>query len=317
MGASTDWQGHEGGYSGKPTALRRLISLFTYPRTFSLRVFKIDDKNRWVEEDARMKRVIYARTVIGSIIVIAVGLHYGGLHSSEVNLGRRLEGLVVTAIIVGVNSVVIAASLILAIHRGQRLRAARHLLVPGRTFLIYLALCSGVYVVAEIWDTLDRNPIIGTLLTISIIPLLFIFWCVVMISVSSFYCANYLFRAAEGHPLMPPILASTGAWTMAAVGPFILGGSVTGPVGILGLVFFVGGPITVTALSIIEVNRLRYVPGLDLRGGPPAAPLARSETIVNKTFAGILPLVITMSVAVAVIASIAVITLHTAWLHAI
>jgi len=65
----------------------------------------------------------------------------------------------------------------------------------------------------------------------------------------------------------------------------------------------------------VEIWRLRYVPGLDLRGGPPAAPLTRDKTVSPGIFLGVVPLTIMMSVAVAVIAVIAVNTLHVTRLH--
>jgi hypothetical protein len=294
-----------------------LISFFTLPRKIALRVFKPDERNMWVAEDATMAKLGYARSLLGVLIVLAVALRYQGLHGSEFNLGQRVAGLIITAVVVGVNSLVIAAALILAIRGRARLSTARHLQVPARTFLAYLGICFLVYLLIEVWDKFDANPIIGTLLTLAIAPLLLVLWSVILVCLSSFYCATYLCRAAEGHPLLPPVLAATAAWTTAMVGPFILGSAAAGPVGLFGFVLLIGGPTAITVLSAVEIWRLRYVPGLDLRGGPPTAPLERDAVALPATFAGAFPLGVTLAAAAAVIAAITVLTLHITRLHAL
>lgn len=294
-----------------------LISFFALPRKIALRVFKPDGRNRWVEEDAPMAKLGYARSVLGVLIVVAVALRYQGVHSSEFSLGQRLEGLIITAVVVGVNSLVIAAALILAIRGRARLSTARHLRVPARTFLAYLGICFVVYLLIEVWDTFDANPLIGTLMTLAIVPLLLLIWCVILVSLSSLYCAAYLCRAAEGHPLLPPVLAATAAWTTAMVGPYVLGSSAADPLGFLGVVLLIGGPTAISALSGVEIWRLRYVPGLDLRGGPPAAPLERGTVAVPAVFADARPLAVTLAAAAAIIAAITVLTLHITRLHAL
>lgn len=294
-----------------------LISFFALPRKIALRVFRPDERNRWVEEDATMAKLGYARSVLGVLIVLAVALRYQGVHSSEFSLGQRVEGLIITAVVVGVNSLVIAAALILAIRGRARLSTARHLQVPARTFLAYLGICFLVYLLIELWDKFDANPLIGTLMTLAIVPLLLLIWCVILVSFSSFYCAAYLCRAAEGHPLLPPVLAATAAWTTAIAGPYILGSAAVGPVGFLRLVLLIGGPTAITALSAVEIWRLRYVHGLDLRGEPPAAPLGRSAVAVPAIFGGARPLAVTLAAATAVIAAITVLTLHITRLHAL
>lgn len=52
-----------------------------------------------------------------------------GSAQPEFSLGQRVEGLIITAVVVGVNSLVIAAALILAIRGRARLSTARHLQV--------------------------------------------------------------------------------------------------------------------------------------------------------------------------------------------
>jgi hypothetical protein len=295
-----------------------VISFFAFPRRLAIRLFKPREENRWVAEDSTMMRLGYARSAIGLLIVIAVGLRYQGLHTSQINLGQRIEGLVITTFVVGIESMIIGLGLIAATHRTERLRVARRMVIPARAFLAYLGICFGIYLFAMIWDTLDANPLIGTLLTLAIVPLLLILWCITLASVSSFYCVTYACRGAEGHPVLPPVLTAAAAWTVAVVGPYVLGSDHDpGPAGFFGLLLLIGGPTAVTALSVVEIWRLGYVPGLDLRGGPPAAPLDRDLSARSPAFAGTLPLAATMTIVAAIVAALTMVALHITRLHAI
>ncbi|MGO9503296.1 MAG: hydroxypyruvate isomerase family protein [Streptosporangiaceae bacterium] len=88
------------------------------------------------------------------------------------------------------------------------------------------------------------------------------------------------------------------------------------PIHSLALTLTPGGPTAVTVLSAAESWRLRYVPGLDRRGGPPGVPLSRDRALAPGASGGVLPLIISTAGAVAVIAVLTDMALHITRLNA-
>ncbi|MGW0391225.1 hypothetical protein ACWDYJ_10035 [Streptomyces sp. NPDC003042] len=74
----------------------------------------------------------------------------------------------------------------------------------------------------------------------------------------------HVFRTADIHELVAPLLATTLVWEMAAL-DLITGAYAQVPPAAR-LVFILGAPVTVTALSCWEVHRLRRHHGLSVRG---------------------------------------------------
>ena len=68
------------------------------------------------------------------------------------------------------------------------------------------------------------------------------------------FSVGSLFRATEGYPLLAPVTVTMVVWVQLFVVQFMTRGSV--PADPVGLTLYFGGPITVTALSILEIARL-------------------------------------------------------------
>lgn len=73
----------------------------------------------------------------------------------------------------------------------------------------------------------------------------------------------HVFRTADIHELVPPVLATVLVWEMALLD--VIGGEYAQVPPLARAVFILGAPATVTALSCWEVHRLRRHHGLSLR----------------------------------------------------
>ncbi|MFB7611154.1 hypothetical protein [Streptomyces gardneri] len=90
-----------------------------------------------------------------------------------------------------------------------------------------------------------------------------------------------MFRTADIHEVLPPILACVLVWEMAL--PYVTTGAYDqAPPGVRRL-FILGVPVTVTALSWWELSRLRRHHGPDTAHR--AAPLTRPATAVHRAVA--------------------------------
>ncbi|MER7413646.1 MULTISPECIES: hypothetical protein [Streptomyces] len=80
--------------------------------------------------------------------------------------------------------------------------------------------------------------------------------------------ANF-FGTAAVHRCLPPVLAAVTAWLTAV--PDLVTGDLHGLGLTMGVVFILGAPVTVTALSLLEMHRLRRHLGVRLLGHPLAS----------------------------------------------
>ncbi|WP_308433978.1 hypothetical protein [Streptomyces violascens] len=76
-------------------------------------------------------------------------------------------------------------------------------------------------------------------------------------------CLNHVFRTADIHEVLPPVLATVLAWVMAALG-IINNANAEVPV-LARIVFLLGAPVSVTVLSCWELYRLRKYHNLSAR----------------------------------------------------
>ncbi|HUC26657.1 MAG TPA: WD40 repeat domain-containing protein, partial [Streptosporangiaceae bacterium] len=196
-------------------------------------------------------------------------------------------------------AVVVTAALIFpAIKPGARGEVARRLVIPVRTMAVYLGVLaspfiagfSGYYLSLLLYRSINGGGLrhliaalivfgVGGTAEMAAIGLALLALLGSSISVGS------LFRADEAYPLLGPVAVTAVVWVQLIVLQIAAHDSI--PRDPAGLLLYFGGPVTVTALSVLEIARLRQVPGLDLRGAPPSRPLPRGP---RQRFTGTAPL---------------------------
>ncbi|MFJ3877794.1 hypothetical protein ACIPW5_10085 [Streptomyces sp. NPDC090077] len=224
------------------------------------------------------------RTLLGMIAAVWLVLAYP-LSSGRQDfvLGKLAElGLACGILLVG--SVLGITAFLIAGTPDRRRAFSRRLLGP---IVCMLALALGP---AAIWlslatlkgDLVGGNDLMdffsgifgrGILCSLASLIVLIIGWlaAVVLLIASvpytvlaAYVCVASCFRASDVHQLLPALLSPLLVWSLFAFQVFN-GPDVAAPPEVL-YAFLLGGPLSVTALSVWEVRRLRSRHGITLRG---------------------------------------------------
>lgn len=97
-----------------------------------------------------------------------------------------------------------------------------------------------------------------------IIGVLVLLWAIGFFLYGMVLVLLHVFRTADIHELVPPMLATALVWEMAIL-DLVLGTYAEVPL-VTRIGFILGAPVSVTALSWWETHRLRHHHGLTLRG---------------------------------------------------
>lgn len=215
------------------------------------------------------------RAVVGVVVLLLVNAVYatdlGGLDSLPFS-----PSLADSWVLFGAPGVIVmlALGILCFTRRGCRQRAARQLLRPVQSVIIFLAL---LFAGGWVLSVLDDATLYGLAsFGLSLLSVLVTVWFIIFAVCASWCCVIGPFRAGDGHPLLAPATSTAFSW-LAAIHGILTGGLV----GIPSVVYFTvifGGPVTVMAISGIEVWLLRskYPGKFPFRDGPLATDPRRS-----------------------------------------
>ena len=212
-------------------------------------------------EDPQLRRLALARSASGLFATAVVGyiLNTNGTQDAANQVG---DTLFATYVFGGI--FLIFGALVLA-YRQRATGRRRHLLTPLYTYALSLLwlLIMGLSItyavkLATPWPLLFRLLVTPCVL-----------WWVAFFAACSFYLVRDMFRAADGNPLLAPVLSTTMALVTFLIGvlPIDSGqpGGIHGPVGILMSVL---GVVSTGTLAVVEIRRLRGDHGITTRDGP-------------------------------------------------
>jgi hypothetical protein len=218
------------------------------------------------DDDKPMDWLYKARAIIGVAILVAVGIHYHQATQSIIAYFNPVLGGITEPMILELLSVVPATvAVILFTRQGKRDEAFRRMFDYPLKVAVICLMAYGCIIGAV--DLGGRNTsfifvigIVGGLIYLRFI--LFPFRAIYLITVG-------MCRLGDGHPLLPPIIGTTLAWVVACQS--LLTGSVgTGAHAYILLAVLLGGPMSITLLSHLEICRLRrrYPDEFPFRDGP-------------------------------------------------
>ncbi|MGW7364669.1 hypothetical protein ACWGI8_14865 [Streptomyces sp. NPDC054841] len=238
--------------------------------------------------DPVITRLQYGRTALGLMAMAWLLLSYPLRKGREEFVLGKLEelvigcGIVLVAGVIGVGAFVFSArpplGRMYANRVGGSLRALAVIpLGAGVCWLMTAALGSDVVTTSDV----GRHDFffglfgdtVGTLISGLVIALLFVaaavVCAVVLLAAAAFTLAaavnglNSCFRTADVHELLPALLSPLLVWSLFALQLFD-DADVAAPPEVL-YTFLLGGPLSVTALSVWEARRLRSRYGVTLR----------------------------------------------------
>jgi hypothetical protein len=99
-------------------------------------------------------------------------------------------------------------------------------------------------------------------------------WMLIFTAYGAVRVSGNFFGTAATHRCLPPLLAMVTSWLVAV--PDLVTGDLHGLSLTLGIVFILGAPVTVTAIALLEMGRLKRRYGIRLKAHP--ATLAPTPT---------------------------------------
>jgi hypothetical protein len=233
-------------------------------------------RNRYLgERDEQIEKLYRWRSILGFAIIVGIEAYYHSLRSGfshgYMSINDSVDTLVRVVLIGGALAPIGVA---LLTERGYRLVALRQLRFPAGAVAGYVAL---YFAVSRGLPFLLRPRTGANAFLVSVLALVAIIWLGVLVLRGLYLVIVGMFRLADGHPLLAPLTGTVIAWG-AAVNTMVAGGSSDVP-STLAVLLLVGGPISVTAVSALEVARLRrrYPRDFPFRRGPVTGFAGRSR----------------------------------------
>ncbi|MER5730188.1 hypothetical protein ABT084_17915 [Streptomyces sp. NPDC002138] len=225
--------------------------------------------------DHAIERAQIARSLIGLFATFWLLYSYPVRESAQGLLEDRLAELIVSAgLLLVLAPLMIGAFVYCARPPGPAFyrRRLRGPLISLGALLATAAVFWGAVLQQGLATTVFGAGAMGMLLT-PVIGILGLFSLPFTLA-SAALCVHHAFRTADVHEVLPPLISPVLVWALAAVQVFE-NAPVDAPLPVR-ILFLLGPPLSVTALSGWEVRRLRVRYGITLRGA-----LGRAEPGVS------------------------------------
>ncbi|WP_231905584.1 hypothetical protein [Streptomyces davaonensis] len=213
-----------------------------------------------------MDRVQSARTVLGAASTIVLILAYNvDPDRWEDAAYRGAAQLLIAPFVLMIAAPLVIVGFIyyapphLRPHLRSRLRAP---LKAVGWYVLTLVVMVGVLVPTALFANADDGKSWWEY-ALAVASLIVIVWGFPFFFIASLYSARSAFNSAQVHPMLPPVLTLTLVWVFAAFS-LIGEGLPTGPPAVQ-FCSVLGGPLTVTAVSLWELRRMRTRFGVTLR----------------------------------------------------
>ncbi|WP_409467436.1 hypothetical protein [Streptomyces sp. HC307] len=214
-----------------------------------------------------MKKVQVVRTVVGFVAVVGVLLAYRLVADAEDLLDQRMDQVETSVNLLAITFPICVAGFIAATRPPNRQLFLRRALKPLGALCALL--CSIVFILllgngvfGDILIADDATPSPGAYARLAF-SLFFLMWVVPFILYGIAMVLVHVFRTADIHEALPPLLATVLVWELA-LSDLFTGTYDAAPFGVrMALVF--GAPLSITAVSLWELRRLRSRHGITVR----------------------------------------------------
>ncbi|MEU6659029.1 hypothetical protein [Streptomyces sp. NPDC046821] len=229
------------------------------------RLFVQDDGVRI--NDPVVMRVQLFRSVLGLLATLALAFYYGkGTDAWHGAAGDGLGNLIITPVLLIVTGPLVVLGFVLYAPPHLRPSLRSRLKVPLKTvawYVLAVSIFAGVLVYAGTSDYLNTLPKWAAAVVACVVVALFV-WGLPFLFFASLYSAKTSFNTAHVHPMLPAVLTAVLVWVVAVFN-LILEGMPEGPMAAQ-LCSLLGGPLSVTAVSLWELRRMRTRHGVTVRG---------------------------------------------------
>ncbi|MEU7718284.1 hypothetical protein [Streptomyces tibetensis] len=216
-------------------------------------------------EDAFIARMQKIRTVVGLAAVVWVSVSYKVSSSLGDVAEDRLDQSWSNVLVLSVTFPVVVGVLLALTAPSARRDLLRRAAKPVGAMLALIAAVF-VFPLTVLTGFVDgrfaTNPAMTAVTWVVIV--LILVWVLPFIAWGVGLGLLHVFRTADIHQTMPPLLAMTLVWEMTLIDLFT--GAYAGVPGPVRVVFLLGAPLSVTAVGLWELRRLRARYGIDVRG---------------------------------------------------
>ncbi|TLS42467.1 hypothetical protein FE633_30440 [Streptomyces montanus] len=215
----------------------------------------------WIPEpvDQNVERLKRVRVIAGAVAAFGVYTFVEG----KFDFTEVLENmLTASAVLLFITPLTVGVMLFV----WRRTGTIRQLRTPLFSSLKLLLLFIGTVVVTVfLWQATTSLQGITLML-----PGLVGLWLTGFVAYGAVRVSGNFFGSAAVHRCLPPLLATVTTWLMAI--PDLVTGDLHGLSLTMGIVFILGAPLTVTAIALLEMNRLRRRYGIRLGAHPATMP---------------------------------------------
>jgi hypothetical protein len=210
--------------------------------------------------DSRVRRLQVARAWAGIVVTLAVAVVYKATAPEELASERFNDAWINVLILTCVLPLVMGAFILAARppNRGTFARRIRYpLIAVGAMF------CSMfTFVIAVAPEFGGLREAVGPVVLIPGGVVLFL-WMAPFAVYGIILSLTNVFRTADIHEVVPPLVSVSASWVMALVN--LLTNAYEGVPVTLAMMLLLGAPLTVSALAYYELRRLRHLHGITLR----------------------------------------------------
>ncbi|MYW21973.1 hypothetical protein GT045_24785 [Streptomyces sp. SID486] len=227
----------------------------------------------WIPEplDPAVEQLKRVRIAAGSVAAAGVYTFVEGGFA----LKEMLENLLIASAVLLVVAPLTVGVMLWIWRRTGSLRPLRPALL--RALGLLLTFVGSVVVTVLL---LQNNGSLGG--SLLIVPMgLLTLWMVWFVGAGALRITGNFFGTAAVHRCLPPLLAVVTSWLMAL--PDLLTGDLHGLGLGLGVVFILGAPVTVTAIALYEMGRLKRGHGIRLTAHP-TAPGSRNPSATGRPY---------------------------------
>jgi hypothetical protein len=217
-------------------------------------------------EDPAVKKVQVLRTVVGFAVVVSILLTYQLVVDAEDLLDQRGKQMETSVNMMAITFPIVLAVFIVAARPPNRQLFLRRALKPVGALVALL--CSIVFILligngnfGDIGRE-ETEPSPGAYAHLAF-QTFFLLWFVPFVLYGIAMTLVHVFRTADIHETLPPLLATLLVWELA-VSDLITGAYDAAPFGVRMALTF-GAPLSITAVSLWELRRLQSRHGITLR----------------------------------------------------
>ncbi|WP_406439167.1 hypothetical protein OHB14_51315 [Streptomyces sp. NBC_01613] len=222
-------------------------------------------------DDPAVQKIQVLRMVVGLVAMVWILVSYQITSDAESLAYQRADQIVTSAALLAATFPFVIGAFIIAsrpysrrLHLRRALKPLGSLLALGGTILYFVLLTRGTLTGGPFGQMPEKPSTADYMhLMYELFLVLVMLWGMVFVFYGAALAVVHVFRTADIHEVLPPVIAIVLVWELA-ISDLFSNAYDSVPLLVRGAAIF-GGPLSVTAVSFWELRRLKTRHGLTLR----------------------------------------------------